>query len=283
MERMVRLGTIVALLAVATLALADPPPAPFSNGFEVDTHGWFGDVTRVASGATGFGYGDGILSAHGSYHASVTPGGTWDRTDWGGYAALFPDGGYVTGVAIYLDTGFASAQGNSDTRFDWTSAVNSTGVQPPREFVFNAGTFWRATDDYGFVISAGTTGGRKKSNPADPAHDPVEVTAGGWYRFGHHFYDVAGGRLACDMGIWDMSGNQLGAWTLSDAADIIGVSVTGNRYGWFPYNEFPNLMIDDSYRGAPPVEPPDETPEPAAWVLLSVTGVAAILRGRRRR
>jgi len=46
--------------------------------------------------------------------------------------------------------------------------------------------------------------------------------------------------------------NQLGVpvatWTRSDPTDIIGVTVGGNRYGWFVQNEFDGLAIDKSFR-----------------------------------
>ena len=46
--------------------------------------------------------------------------------------------------------------------------------------------------------------------------------------------------------------NSLGApvatWTRSDPTDIIGVTVGGNRYGWFVQNEFDGLAIDNSFR-----------------------------------
>lgn len=40
----------------------------------------------------------------------------------------------------------------------------------------------------------------------------------------------------------------LGIWTLSDASDIIGTTVGGNRYGWFVQNEIDQLAIDNSER-----------------------------------
>jgi hypothetical protein len=35
-------------------------------------------------------------------------------------------------------------------------------------------------------------------------------------------------------------------WTLSDPSDVIGSTVGGNRYGWFPNDELPYLAFDNS-------------------------------------
>jgi len=40
----------------------------------------------------------------------------------------------------------------------------------------------------------------------------------------------------------------IGMWVRSDPSDIIGVTVGGNRYGWFVQNEFDGLAIDNSFR-----------------------------------
>jgi hypothetical protein len=46
-------------------------------------------------------------------------------TDFGGdTSAIFPSGGYTTGVDIYLDVPYAQA--HPDTRFDWSSEINDT-------------------------------------------------------------------------------------------------------------------------------------------------------------
>jgi len=51
-------------------------------------------------------------------------------------------------------------------------------------------------------------------------------------------------------------------WTLTIASDIIGTTVGGNRYGWFPTDEFPFLAFDTSpllgfqdFSEAPPSTP----------------------------
>jgi hypothetical protein len=40
----------------------------------------------------------------------------------------------------------------------------------------------------------------------------------------------------------------VGTWLLSNPTDIIGVTVGGNRYGWFVQNEIDDLAIDNSER-----------------------------------
>ncbi len=111
---------LIAVVAAALIALgaagsaAAATPAPFFNGFETDTNGWEGNITRVASGTNG------INSASGSFHAEAADNSVFTR--WGGYTNEFPANGYTTAVDIYLDP--ASGEAN-DTRFDWTSAINT--------------------------------------------------------------------------------------------------------------------------------------------------------------
>ena len=50
------------------------------------------------------------------------------------------------------------------------------------------------------------------------------------------------------MRLLDPEENEIASWTLSDPSDIIGTTVGGNRYGWFPNNEFAFVVIDDSVR-----------------------------------
>src|SRR5438128_9376273 len=40
----------------------------------------------------------------------------------------------------------------------------------------------------------------------------------------------------------------MGPWTRMDPSDVIGVTLGGNRYGWFVQNEFDGLAIDNSFR-----------------------------------
>jgi hypothetical protein len=270
MRRLLR-PAVIPLIAVAALfvllvpssAVADPPPGPYFNGFETNTAGWFtfsgATVTRQPSGyMTGpGGYANGINSASGNYHArlgidpspdSCTFGGGiapiyyGPYTNWGGYSSIFPTGGYFTRLDIYLDVQWAQA--HPDKRFDWASAINNTSGMHRRDFVFNAGT-----DPLGFVISGGNNSTRCGANPADPGHAPVQVSLSGWYTFEHAFTGVAGGPLVVVMRLINKSTNAVvGTWVRSDPTDIIGVTVGGNRYGWFVQNEIDDLAIDNSER-----------------------------------
>ena len=255
---------IAAVLVMATLAVAwaaaDAPPGPYFNGFETDTAGWFNfsgaTITRVPSGSMST-YANGVAAASGNYYArlgkdhnpdSCTFGGGvapifyGPFTRWGGYSSIFPPGGYQTGVDIYLDVPYAMT--HADTRFDWSSAINDTSGSFRRDFVFNVGT-----DPLGFVISGGNNATRCGANPADPGHTPIHISASGWYTFKHTFTGVAGGPLVVILEVISASTNAVvGTWVRSDPSDIIGLTVGGNRYGWFVQNEFDGLAIDNSFR-----------------------------------
>lgn len=245
----------------ALVASADAPPGPYFNGFENDTAGWFNyngaTITRVPSGSSST-YANGVSASTGGYYArlgkdsnpdSCTFGGGTAQifygpfTRWGGYSAIFPPGGYSTGVDIYLDVPYAMS--HPDTRFDWSSAINDPAGNFRRDFVFNVGT-----DALGFVITGGNNSTRCGANPADPLHSPVvHITTSGWYTFKHTFSGISGGPLAVAMEVMPAGSNvPLGTWVRTDPSDIIGTTVGGNRYGWFVQNEFDGLAIDNSYR-----------------------------------
>jgi hypothetical protein len=228
---------MLAALLLTPFASADAPPGPFFQGFETDISDWSAGTTRVPSGT------DGIASKTGAFHGKVTT----QFTRWGGNSSSFPPGGYVTSVAIYLDTagGFAN-----DTRFDFTSAINNTAGNHRRDFAFNAGYYNDATAPGSgprFVVSASNGTGRANSFPKNPGRQPVAITVAGWYTFRHTFRDN-GGTLSVDLSIIGPDGNVVKTWTLSDPTDLIGTTVGGSRYGWFASNEFSFLAIDDTSR-----------------------------------
>jgi hypothetical protein len=260
----------MALVAVAFLALvvttqawADAPPGPYFNGFESNTAGWFNDggtITRVASGDTSTTYANGVTPSTGNYYArlgldpahTTCPSGGGPQpwysgpyTKWGGYSSIFPPGGYSTGADIYLDVSYA--QHHLDTRFDWASAINMPDGMHRRDFVFNVGT-----DALGFVITGGNNSTRCGADPysADPTHAPmVHITQSGWYTFKHQFVGIPGGTLSVILTI-SLAGSNvpIATWTRTDASDVIGSTVGGNRYGWFVQNEFDGLAIDNTFR-----------------------------------
>lgn len=256
-------AALVGALVMASFAVADAPPGPYFNGFETNPAGWFnfsgGTVTRRPSGyTTGVGnYADGIPSADGSWHARLGQDPSPDTcasgggpqpvyvgpyTNWGGYSSIFPPGGYRTRVDIYLDVSWAQA--HFDRRFDWSSAITNTSGNHRRDFVFNAGT-----ESTGFVISGSNNGTRCGAFPSNPGRTPIHIMVSGWYTFEHEFLGVAGGPLTVTMRVINkMTNATLGTWLLTDASDIIGVTVGGNRYGWFVQNEIDQLAIDNSER-----------------------------------
>ena len=205
----------------------------FFNGFETDIDGWF-TPERVVSGS------DGIPSATGNYYAQATT----DFTRWGGYSSVFPSGGFITSIDVYLDM---DAGYTNDTRFDWTSAISAPDGEHRRDFIFNGGFYDDANGPGAggnrFVFSASNNA---PGWPKNPGRDPIAITATGWYTLQHYFYDSGAGVLAVDLSILDSSGNPIHTWTLSDPSDIIGSTVGGNRYGWFATNGFPYLAVDNS-------------------------------------
>jgi hypothetical protein len=215
----------------------------YFQGFEEDTYDWTG-VTRVASGTSG------ITSAAGDFHAEAdsvaAPGTTSDFTRFGGYESTFPSGGYTTSLDVYLDV---NAGVPNDTRFDWSSAINTPAGAHRRDFVFNAG-FYNDSDVTGsgprFVISASNNATRSGAFPKNPGRDPFAITTTGWYTFEHRFYNAGLGVLAVEMRITTLGGSPLHTWMLSDATDIIGTWVGGHRYGWLAIQEFPILAIDNA-------------------------------------
>lgn len=254
--RALRLTLAAALMAVVAAApVAAATPQPFFQGFESDSTGW-SNVTRVPSGTSG------ITSRTGSWHAetdqSPPPATASSFTQWGGYTDEFPDGGYSTSAWVYLDV---STEAASDTRFDWSSAVNTPAGTHRRDFVFNGG-YYDDTDLTGsgprFVFSASNNATRSGAFPKNPGRDPVAITTSGWYEFRHVFRDN-GGVLAVDLEIRSDSGSGslVHSWTLSDPTDLIGTTVGGNRYGWFVIQEFTVLAVDDTrldVRVGPPTD-----------------------------
>jgi hypothetical protein len=240
------------MAAVFTLTATAMVYAAFFQGFETDTAGWF-NTTRVPT-ETHL-----VPSKGGLFHAEFgdNDGGA-TFTQWGSYSKTFPTGGYTTTVDVYLD--IASPYGSAteltpyanDTRFDWSSAIGDPDCGHRRDFVFNAG-FYTDDDATGagprFVISASNNATRSSSNPKNPGRNPFSIFVEGWYTLEHRFRavpDAPGGQLYVDMKIKDALGVTLYSWTLSDASDIIGTTVGGNRYGWFVFNELPFLAFDNS-------------------------------------
>ncbi len=190
-----------------------------------------GSITRVTSGTNG------IASATGNAHAvlGVTTNGPFTR--FGGYSTTFQCG-YVASQMIYLDTTWAN-----NTGFDYSVAANGQDGNHRRDFIFHVGVasgnllINADNNTYGgvntFVLMTGNGGNN------------YQVTASGWYRFEHVFYDLLGD-LAVDMNVYDASNSLVYSITRTDASDDIATVVGGNRYGWFVFNDIADLAIDDT-------------------------------------
>jgi hypothetical protein len=252
-------GTIQNAPRLNLLQLEDRsvPAIGYFQGFDTDTTDWSAQATRVSSGTGG------VTSHVGAFHAEITMGAF---TRFNGYTSTFPPGGFSTINYVYLNV----AGGNpNDTRFDYTSAINNPAGSHRRDFAFNVG-FYNDSDSTGsgprFVMTASNSTGRSSSFPKNPGRAPFAVTATGWYGFEHRFYDAGGGQLACQLTIRNASGTALNSWVLSDATDIIGTTVGGNRYGWFPSIEFAALRIDNTAQFSTAV--PASTYVDDSWVGL---------------
>lgn len=253
---------LVALLSASAFAVS------YSQGFEDDADGWYDNVALGGSGLNG------IDAKSGDYYG-ITNKNAGDFTRWGGYSTLFPTGGYTTQLSIYLDMNGGWANG---TQFDYTSAISGPDNNHRRDFIFSVGFYNEGAMNQFSVTASNNSPG----NPKDPARDPLQLTAEGWYTFQHKFYDNAG-VLAVDLSVLDASGASLETWTLSTPLDIIGETVGGNRYGWFATNGFDFLAIDDA-RAFDNVQPTNgSVPEPVtmAGLFLGVAGLAGYVRRRR--
>ena len=229
------------MMAMTGLSLA-----AYVQSFEFDTFDWVG-ATRVPTLTHG------VPSEFGSFHAENQNPQGHPFTFWSGESRTFPPGGYTTSLDIYLDilppymngTGYVN-----DTRFDWTSAIGTPQCGHRRDFVFNAG-WYNDVDATGagprFVISASNNAGSGSSFPKNPGRMPYTIYVEGWYTFEHRFRDNGAGILTVDLTLKNAAtGLPLMMWTLSDPSDIIGVTVGGNQYGWFPQNEFEFLAFDNA-------------------------------------
>src|SRR6185436_19567318 len=97
------------------------------------------------------------------------------------------------------------------------------------------------------------------------------------------FAGVPGGPLVVTMTITDKTTNAvMGTWIRSDTTDIIGVTVGGNRYGWFVQNEFDDLAIDNSERTGILSTPGCELKISDGGWLIALNGDAATFGGNAK-
>jgi hypothetical protein len=245
MRRSAVLMTCMALLLTTS---ATASAAVYSNDFSTNTDGWFD------SGGTIDLSGAGTALVNGSVF-----------TRWGGYSNVFQE--YTTSIDVYLNL---NSWDNGDS-FDFSSAVSRTNGTHLRDFIFHVGFFENVSGDYFLVGASNNSNPPTYPNPSNPA----TINQSGWYTFEHHFYDNAG-VLAVDMRVLDSFGNVLGEWTRSDPSDLIPSVVGGNRYGWFVFNEFEDLEIDNAELIAL-----DVVPEPASLTIFGI-GAAVMAFGAAR-
>ena len=221
-------------MTLFVVTFEDPQnPAPVDPGYN-DI--WFdydgGVITRVPSGTNG------IISADGSNHAEVT-GPVFTR--WGGYSSTFPTNGYDTKLDVYLDMALADG---SDLRFDFSSAISDPAGNHRRDFIIHLGTNLAAPGQW--LVSASNN---SPGWPGNPARSPADITETGWYTIEHSFRKNSSGVLEVTISIYKKGESApVGSWVLSDSSDIIGVTVGGNRYGWFTSQrfDFSWLAIDNA-------------------------------------
>lgn len=266
----------VVACVVAWAGAAEAGLTVYSQGFESNTAGWYdgnngwsGSVTRTAATS-------GMPAASGSYYAVFTQGGTTGNetgpfTRFDRYRSSWP-GTYVAQIAIYLDPNAL----NAGDGFDYSVSSSDAAGGFRRDFIFHV-TKDTSTGDL-------LVGGSNNTNFA-----PIEnletgnhytVTTAGWYTFEHRFYDNGTGTLAVDLDLLDSSGSLLFTETRSDPTDQIGVTVGGNRYGWFTNIDVTGgIAVDDASLTLSAV------PEPSLAVNLAGTlavGGAYFWRRRRR-
>lgn len=280
----VMLASVTATLVLAATA-SGQSSRTYVQDFETDTSGWFnsgpGTIARVPSGySSAAGYGDSILSAHGNWHARLrtnncdtlrfTSTCTAPFTRWGkptSANAVFPDGGFMTELDIYLDVPWVATNlGRNDYRFDWISAINNSAGSHKRDFVFNVGTPLTTAEALatpGYYINASTNSTRSSSFPQNLCPNPstapnycrtpVKITQSGWYTFRHEFYPrhhMGTDYLAVDFTVLRHDGVVMANWFISVTANQEPLTsdtmatIGGDRYGWFSNNEINDLAID---------------------------------------
>lgn len=220
-KRLTHRSLMLSTFCAIAVVLPSAAHAEFSQGFETDTSGWFdggayGAITRVASGT------DGIISAEGGYHATVTQTDSAPYTRFDGYRSTWP-GNWSASVDIYLDTGWSAGEG-----FDYSVAANGSDGAHEQDFIFHV---TKDTSSGDLLV-----GGSNNTN-FDPREDletinHVVIDSSGWYTFEHSFQDI-GGVLSVDLNLYDSNGVKLFTETRSDPANLIPSIVGGNRYGWF--------------------------------------------------
>jgi hypothetical protein len=247
----------------------------FSQGFETDTAGWFGNgntstwpwgtITRVASGGGTLG----VPSSDGSYHAEVTTstvGSSGASTAFGGYSSVWPTGGFTQSLDIYIDP----LQGNvGDGWFLDNALYSNTGTW------LEAGGVGARKTAVGVWSLVADEDGASYPVSTNPATD-LDITVAGWYTIESTWVEEAG-EVARWTYIYDDVGTLLYSDTLPHPRHDLS-EVGGWGYGWVGRSTAPagfTLAIDNSQL--------DAVPEPGTTILLGVglAGLGATRRARR--
>ena len=268
--------TAALCLLIAGMAFADAPPAPYFDGFETVATGadtWGGDGWNDYGSPTSDLIrldvtSNGTLSRPGSnWVGRFTQGGPYTR--FGGYDPTWPEGGFYESIDIYFDN--ATSAGS---QLEFSMAMSKPDGSHVQDFVYH---MHRADSGDGFNVWASNNA----SIPgfvSGPTQDNVLVDSDGWYTLNTRWYANGDGNLAADMSILGGSG-LINTWTRTNTALDVPTDVGGNRYGWFTWNTWDTVYIDNVTRSE--ALGSDESPEPATWLLLACTGVAGWLRRRR--
>ncbi|MDN4475685.1 S-layer homology domain-containing protein [Demequina sp. SYSU T00192] len=254
-----------------TVAAAEACTVPGSDvyGFETEASvESFGNVTPVKTGTAG------IPAAAGCYYAVAGQNVDGDDyayqfTRFGGYSNTFPEGGWFTSADFYLDTEVET--GGTLNQFDWSVASNNTAGDHRRDFILHA----QSAGEGSWTLGASNNAGFAAVDVAPLSGDTLTIDESGWYTVSHTFSDVDG-VLSVDISVADAEGTVLKTWTKSNAKDVIGDTVGGNRYGWIVTNGFDALPVDNVLINA---ERPTDTCVPTVYfsdVPEGAKGFAAI-------
>ncbi|MBK7408029.1 MAG: HYR domain-containing protein [Saprospirales bacterium] len=208
-------------------------------GYTMGGNDWndFGSsVTRVTSGTAG------ITSADGAAHAALEPNPGYQNgafTRLGGYRFLLRKW-FPNLLDVYMDL---SDPAVADNTYGWdlSSAVSNTSGSHRRDFIFHTAGY------SGGQILVGADNNTNYARRGDLGSiNHYTITASGWYTFEWLFYDGGAGQLYVDLNLRDASGTLLWTETRTDASDIIGSTVGGNRYMWFTFAKTDYLPIDNT-------------------------------------
>jgi hypothetical protein len=235
-------------------------PENYSQGFEQNLDGWYDfrnqfaptdPQNRVFSPQETIqrvcGPQNGIPASSGDCFAQVRAGIAYPPiedltalTTFAGFSNVMPEDGFRASIDIYLD----AAAAEEEQRFAYTVAMNETTCEWGGDYIFHVGKVGGQ-----FCVRGGTD----LDTIAGPAPcatvlgmEPVVLGADakGWYTFAHAFQRV-GGVVEVAMALFDPDGNAVDGW---EPDPVIPTAAGGNRYGWFPWNDFDDLPIDEVSR-----------------------------------